>query len=112
MLNNLSTSQNSPSPASLIPKSEKAINRKVTLVPNISTQILAANANRHYAEIINLSDKPITLYFGDGTALINEGLVMMSKGSTYAITQINLFTGRIAAISSTTSDLAFVECSF
>lgn len=86
------------------------INQKQRINPNISTQVLPAKPERIYALIVNLSLVPLTLRFGEGTAISNEGIPLMGKGASYEITHHNLYRGRIAAIASELVEIAVVEC--
>lgn len=100
------------SPKSLIPVFNKAVNRKTPLVANTSAQIVTINLDRAYLVVVNNSDNPVTLAFGDGAAVLNQGIVLTAKGSSFELTHLNLYTGRIAAISDAAAELSIVECSF
>lgn len=113
MINNLlSNLEEVKSARDLLLTFDKAISRKLQLNSNASLQILAANSNRAYAAIINISDSPVTLHFGEGNAIDRQGILLLTKGSSFELTQFNLFTGRIAATSPNSAELSIVECSF
>lgn len=99
-------------PRSLIAVFNKATNRKLVLVANTSAQVVSTNLDRAYLVVVNNSDDAVTLAFGDGAAALNQGIVLTAKGSSFELTQLNLFTGRIAAISGSASELSIIECSF
>jgi len=62
-----------------------------------STQILAANANRLYAAIVNDSDTEI--YLGIGAAAVaHQGIRINANGGSYEINSTNLYKGAIYGI--------------
>ena len=96
--------------SSTMQKFDRCINRSVSLMPNTSTQILAANDSRAYAAIINNSSGMITISLGDTPAALKQGILLIAKGSSFEISQSNLFTGKIFAIAGNAAELSFVEC--
>ena len=68
-------------------------------VTSATNVVLAANANRKYALIINNSDEEIFLALGTA-AVAARGILLLSKGSSYEISamQGNLYLGAINGI--------------
>jgi hypothetical protein len=62
-----------------------------------STEILAANADRKYAAIVNDSDTDIYLGVGEA-AVLNKGIRLNANGGSYEITWMNLYKGAIYGI--------------
>ena len=62
-----------------------------------STEILATNANRNFAELVNDSNEEIYLSLG-GTAEASKGIRLNPLGGTYSINAMNLYTGAINGI--------------
>ncbi|WP_089131559.1 hypothetical protein [Tolypothrix sp. NIES-4075] len=63
-----------------------------------------------YAAFINNGTADITLVLEDKSkAVIDEGIVIKGYGGSYEITSSNLYTGKISAISASTTQLSFVE---
>lgn len=80
------------------------------LTTNIGDTVLNANTSRQYAAFINNSSSDITLILGDKSkGAINRGIVLKPKGN-YEITQVNLYIGKVSAISVNNCKLTFVEC--
>lgn len=69
---------------------------QVTPTANVSTQLLAANATRKWAMIINNSGAKFYLNYG-GTAVINQG-ILVDNGTTLNMSATMLFTGAINGI--------------
>lgn len=92
----------------------KCANSGVSLLANTSTQVIGANADRAYAVFVNNSDAPITLaLFKDtGAAQVGQGIVLVTRGSSYEIGLTNLFVGRVVAIADRAASLSIVECTF
>lgn len=70
------------------------------VAPAVSGEVLAANQHRADAEITNVSDpsEAISLSRG-GVAVLNAGITLTARGSSYRIGTTNLFLGAISAIS-------------
>jgi hypothetical protein len=85
-----------------------ASNTRVSVAAS-SVQLLAANASRKYAYIMNQSGNVMFLKFG-ATAVANQG-IRLANNAIYEINQSNLWTGTINAISSsaTASSLDIFE---
>jgi len=66
-------------------------------VGSTSTTILAANANRKYAVIVNDSDTVIYLALG-AAASVNSGIRLNANGGAYEINWTNLYKGAIYGI--------------
>ena len=64
----------------------------------VSTAVLAANANRIFAQFVNDSDEEIYLDLSD-TAVMNEGIRLNANGGSFEIGSTNLYTGAVTAIS-------------
>ncbi|MBD2519961.1 hypothetical protein H6G93_34470 [Nostoc sp. FACHB-973] len=81
------------------------------LVGNVGDTVLNPNSNRQYAAFINNSLYDITLILGDKSkGGINKGIVVKPRGGSYEINQVNLYVGKVSAISANNSKLSFVEC--
>ncbi|AFZ31640.1 hypothetical protein Glo7428_3153 [Gloeocapsa sp. PCC 7428] len=91
---------------------DRASNRRVVLNSNTSTQVMPTNLNRAYMVITNTTNEPVTLLLGEGNAELNRGIILTARGSSFEITQNNLFVGRIAAIAASAAEISVVECSF
>lgn len=88
----------------------KCTNSKVNLIANTPVGILSSNSKRMYAAFINTGETDITLVLEDKSkAAINEGIVIKGYGGSYEITLINLYTGKVSAISASATQLSFVE---
>jgi len=70
-------------------------------VGDTSTTILAANANRKYALIVNDSDTVIYLALG-AAASVNSGIRLNANGGAYEINWTNLYKGAIYGIHAAT----------
>jgi hypothetical protein len=90
---------------------DACINRTLDLIPQSASSVLAANPKRTYAAFINNSEVgDITIVLGDaGTANLGAGIVLKPRGGSFEINQVNLYKGRVSAISSTRTTLAYVE---
>lgn len=62
-----------------------------------STQLLAANSRRLYAEIVNSSDVGVWLNFG-AAAVIGTGIYLGPNGWSYEINSENMWRGTVTAI--------------
>ena len=78
-----------------------ASNGKVA-VANTTTVVLAANASRVDATIVNDSDEAIYLARGEA-AVLNEGIRINAAGGVYNIDATNLWRGTVNAISTSGS---------
>jgi len=76
-------------------------------VGDTSTTILAANADRKYALIVNDSDTVIYLALG-AAASVNSGIRLNANGGAYEINWTNLFKGAINGIHAATGLLKTV----
>lgn len=92
-----------------------ANNTTVSLTANTAATVLAANANRKYAIIINNGSGDVTVMLG-GTAgtpptgvTIGNGIILIGKGAHYEIGPHNLYIGLITAISGSAGSLSVVE---
>ena len=83
-----------------VPFHEVYISSSVS-VKTTSALIIEGNPDRVYASFANISTTPIYLTFGY-YARVEEGIPLLTKGSTYEITSINLYTGPVSAIHSGT----------
>ncbi|MEH2425866.1 MAG: hypothetical protein V7K48_34695 [Nostoc sp.] len=105
MLNNSPTN-------TFVNKFEHCINSYKSLVKNIATEIIPANKTRAYACFVNNSFTEITLILGNpNEGTINKGIVINPAGS-YEITNLNLYLGKVSAISASDCQLSYVECSY
>lgn len=80
-----------------LPVGDSAVNSSVS-VGTPSTAVLAANANRQYAVIQNVSSASMFLGFG-AAAKNNNGFKLLAN-SSFTIDQTNLYKGAVNAISS------------
>ena len=74
-----------------------------------TTAVLAANANRLYALIVNDSDEVIYIYLG-GNAVMNRGIRINASGGSYEMSKNlgNLYTGVINGICTSGGKVALV----
>lgn len=78
-------------------------------VGSASTLVLAAEAGRKYAALVNDSDEAIYISLGN-TAEMNKGIRLSANGGSYEILNENLFLGTIYAIcSSGSKNLTYIE---
>ncbi|MGI8503004.1 MAG: hypothetical protein ACR2LR_17985 [Hassallia sp.] len=104
MLNNL------PGLSSTLSKFSNSRNKKIDLIANNASALLDANPKRMYAAFINNGEDDITLVLQDKSrAVINEGIILKGHGGSYEITLLNLYTGKVSAISASAIQLSFVE---
>lgn len=95
---------------SQIKKFDNCNNDETILVANTPIELIKKNEKRAYAAFVNLSNVDITLNLGSKSkAAINKGIVLKPAGS-FCITQINLYTGAVFAISNYAAKISFVEC--
>jgi hypothetical protein len=95
---------------SSIPSFSKCRNSKVNLTANTPVGILNSNSKRVYAAFINNGEVDITLVLDDKSkAVIDEGIIIKGGGGSFEITLLNLYTGKVSAISANTTQLSFVE---
>jgi hypothetical protein len=88
----------------------KCINSKVGLIANTPTGIFNSNSKRVYAAFINNGQVDITLVLDDKSkTVIDEGIIIKGGGGSFEITLLNLYTGKVSAISANTTQLSFVE---
>lgn len=66
-------------------------------VGNTTTVVLAANADRKSATMVNASDEVIYLQLG-AAAVSGEGIYLSASGGSFNIDKNNLFTGAINGI--------------
>jgi len=91
-------------------KFSKSINKKIDLAANNASEVLGSNPKRMYAAFINNGKADITLVLGDKLkAVINEGIILKGNGGSYEITLLNLYTGKVSAISASAIQLSFVD---
>lgn len=69
----------------------------VVNVTSAGQAVLAANADRISAVLVNDSDADIYIKLGAGPAL-HTGILLMANGGSYEITAANLYVGEITAI--------------
>lgn len=106
MINNIAGVTPTPSLSSF----SKCVNNKIDLVANTPIAVLGNNSKRMYAAFINNSSTDITLVLGDKLkAVVGEGIIIKGYGGSYEITLINLYTGKISAISASATQLSFTE---
>lgn len=88
----------------------KCTNSKVNLISNTPVGILTSNSKRMYAAFINNGEADVTLVLEDKSkAVINEGIILKGHGGSYEITLLNLYTGKVSAISAFSTQLSCVE---
>ena len=86
---------------------EKVNDGSVT-VGATSTLVLAANPKRVDLELVNDSDTAIYLARGNA-AVMNKGIPLTAKGSSYGMNSLNLFLGAIYAIGTGEQNLCYSE---
>lgn len=98
-----STSFNSKQSLDILPNTgfSTASNTRVAVDNSASVQLLAANLNRKYVYIMNNTGKAYYLKLG-AAAVVGQGILLSNNGM-YEITQDNLWTGTINAISSSST---------
>lgn len=90
---------------------EKCTSKKVSLTAGNSVAILNANLSRMYVAITNISASTITVILGEpSNTALNQGILLMGRGSSFEITQLNWYGGKVSALSSNISELSIVEC--
>lgn len=107
MISNLSNFQ---PPQTSVTSFNKCSNKVTSILADTSVDIVAANSKRLYAAFINNSEVPITLILGersDGT--IDKG-IPLSPGGSFEINLMNLYRGKVSAISDEKAKLSWVEC--
>jgi len=85
-----------------------SVNDGSVTVGAASTLVLAANPKRVTLELINDSDTVIYLALGNA-AVMNKGIPLTAKGSSYGMNSLNLFLGAIYAIGAGQQNLCFSE---
>jgi hypothetical protein len=106
MINNVGGLTSNPLASSF----SKCTNSKVNLVANLAVGILSSNSKRMYAAFINNGQADITLVLDDKSkAVIDEGIVIKGGGGSFEISLLNLYTGKVSAISAGIAQLSFVE---
>lgn len=104
MINNLADFSSSLS------KFSRAANKKVDLIANNALAICDINPKRMYAAFVNNGDTDITLVFDDKSkAVIEAGIIIKGHGGSYEITLLNLYIGKVSAISAFPTQLSIVE---
>jgi len=104
MLNNL------PGLNSALSKFSKSTNKKIDLIANNASEVLNSNPERMYSAFINNGQADITLVLENKSkAVIGEGIILKGNGGSYEITLLNLYTGKVSAISTSATQLSFVE---
>lgn len=87
-------------------------NSILKLTANRAATVAEANPKRAYAAFINNSEADITLILGETTDRVpGKGIILKPNGS-FEITQINLFVGKVSAISIADTTISIVECFF
>lgn len=101
---------NSSSTSAGATKFSQCVNGKVDLVANNATDILAARFSRVYAAFVNNGSTDITLVLEDKSrAVLGSGIIIKGGGGSFEITQSNLYTGKVSAVSGSSTQLSFVE---
>lgn len=80
----------------------------VTVTQNTSTAVSAANVNRKYLRIINLSDTAMYLAIGED-AVANKGIYMAAAGGLWVMNINNLSAEVVNAICSGASKKLVVQ---
>ncbi len=107
------TNLNSPKIAqTTLTSFSKCINKVLVLTGgNASVDVLPANPKRLYSALINSSENPITLILGERSeGAIDKG-IPLNPGGSFEINLMNLYRGKIAALSEKNTKISFVECS-
>ena len=91
-------------------KFSKSTNKKIDLIANNASAVLDINPKRMYGAFVNNGDSDITLVFEDKSkAVLEAGIVIKGNGGSYEITLLNLYTGKVSAISASTAQLSLIE---
>lgn len=94
-------------------KFEECVNDEKALTKNVPSDILGINKTRAYACFVNNSSGEITLILGSSsTGSINKGVILKPGGGSYEINALNLYLGKVSAISASNSRLSYVECNY
>ena len=80
------------------PLFDKTTTNDSVTIGTSTTEILAANANRLYALVVNNSSSSVYLALGVN-AVLNKGIRINANGGSYEIKTDNLFIGAINGIS-------------
>lgn len=80
-------------------------------VPPVGILVLAANTQRFFATIQNLSDTNIWIYFGSQN-IVGQGLMIPKNGFSFEIDRLNLWKGTVYAIHGGSGDksVAVLDC--
>lgn len=85
------------------------VTESVVTVGVTSGAVLSNKSGRQYALFMNDSDSVIYLSLS-GTATLNSGIRLNANSGTYEITNLNMYTGAVSAISSgATKKLLVIE---
>lgn len=76
-----------------------AINTKATVTTS-SAQLTAVTGSINVLQITNLGSNPVTLHFGDGPAVVNEGIVLPFQYATFSFESGANKLGKAYAIAS------------
>jgi hypothetical protein len=79
-------------------------------ISNVSEEVVASNVDRRYAAFVNRSSVWIFLAFGEA-AVAERGIALAPNGGSFELTNTNMFTGAVNAITAVagTNRLCFVE---
>ena len=75
----------------------RKVNNFTNSLTTVSALVLAEDALRKHATLVNASDVGIWLAFGEA-AVVGTGVFLAAAGGSYEIDGNNLFTGEIYAI--------------
>ena len=89
-------------------KAANSTNGAVALTANTSAVVLAANANRVWATIVNNGATDATISFS-ATATLANGVPIKANGGAFNITQVEYWAGVVSAISTGAISLGFIE---
>jgi hypothetical protein len=91
-------------------KSLSTVTQGTAAVGTSSTTILAANANRTYCMLLNLSSVDITIGI-EASAVLSEGIVLPSYGGFYEMAgeNGNNVRGIITAIAASTATINYMQ---
>lgn len=88
----------------------KCANKVTAITKKTPVEVVAPNSKRLYAAFVNNSDYPATLILGNTeSANIDKG-ILLNPGGSFEITLINLYRGRVSAVSEEDGKISWVEC--
>lgn len=89
----------------------KCTNNIAELESEDAKTIVPTNIKRMYAVFVNNSSATITLILGEpNSGAVDKGITLNPYGGSFEINQLNLYRGKVSAISAINAKLSWVEC--